>query len=104
MQVGNEINSGMLWNDGTTPNFATLGQFINSGYDATKAVYPNAKVVVHLTNGYDNANFRWFFDNLRSAGGKWDVIGMSHYPRRQLAALQQPPGHQHARHDCALRQ
>lgn len=24
--------------------------------------------------------------------------------RRQLAGLQQPPGHQHARHDCALRQ
>ncbi len=105
VQVGNEINSGMLWNEGKTPNFATLGQFINSGYNATKAVYPNAKVVVHLANGYDNANFRWFFDNLRSAGGKWDVIGMSHYPpRRQLAGLQQPPGHQHARHDCALRQ
>ncbi len=80
MQVGTEINSGMLWNEGKTPNFATLGQFINSGYNATKAVYPNAKVVVHLANGYDNANFRWFFDNLRSAGGKWDVIGMSHYP------------------------
>lgn len=80
VQVGNEINSGMLWNEGKTPNFATLGQFINSGYTATKAVYPNAKVVLHLANGYDNANFRWFFDNLRSAGGKWDVIGMSHYP------------------------
>ncbi|MBB2804729.1 arabinogalactan endo-1,4-beta-galactosidase [Xanthomonas arboricola] len=80
VQVGNEINSGMLWNEGKTPNFATLGQFINSGYNATKAVYPNAKVIVHLANGYDNANFRWFFDNLRSAGGKWDVIGMSHYP------------------------
>ncbi|MBB3804278.1 arabinogalactan endo-1,4-beta-galactosidase [Xanthomonas cannabis] len=80
VQVGNEINSGMLWNEGKTPNFANLGQFINSGYNATKAVYPNAKVIVHLANGYDNANFRWFFDNLRSAGGKWDVIGMSHYP------------------------
>ncbi|KAB7762149.1 glycosyl hydrolase 53 family protein [Xanthomonas maliensis] len=80
VQVGNEINSGMLWNDGKTPNFANLAQLINNGYAATKAVYPGAKVILHLANGDDNATFRWFFDNLRTAGGKWDVIGMSHYP------------------------
>ncbi|QNH13967.1 glycosyl hydrolase 53 family protein [Xanthomonas sp. SI] len=80
VQVGNEINSGMLWPDGKTPNFGNLAQLINSGYNASKSVYPNAKVVVHLANGYDNATFRWFFDGLKSAGGKWDVVGMSHYP------------------------
>ena len=31
-------------------------------------------------NGDDDATFRWFFDNLKTAGGKWDVTGMSHYP------------------------
>ncbi|KLD71444.1 glycosyl hydrolase 53 family protein [Xanthomonas pisi] len=82
VQVGNEINAGMFCDKCTQPvNFANVAQFINSGYNATKAVYPNAKVIVHLANGYDNANFRWFFDSLRSAGGKWDVIGMSHYPK-----------------------
>ena len=80
VQVGNEINSGMLWPDGETPNFSSLAQLINSGYDAVKSVYPNAKVIVHLANGYDNSDFRWFFDNLKAAGGKWDVIGMSLYP------------------------
>ncbi len=80
VQVGNEINSGMLWPDGKTPNFGNLAQLINSGYNASKSVYPNAKVIVHLANGYDNATFRWFFDSLKSAGGKWDVVGMSHYP------------------------
>ena len=80
VQVGNEINSGMLWPDGQTPNFSNLAQLINSGYNATKAVYPGAKVIVHLANGYDDSDFRWFFDNLKSAGGKWDVVGMSHYP------------------------
>jgi arabinogalactan endo-1,4-beta-galactosidase len=80
VQVGNEINSGMLWPDGKTSNFATLAQLINSGYDATKSVYPGAKVIVHLANGYDNSVFRWFFDNLKSSGGKWDVVGMSLYP------------------------
>lgn len=80
VQVGNEINSGMLWPEGKTSNFANLAQLINSGYNATKAVYPNAKVIVHLANGHDNAVFRWFFDGVKGAGAKWDVIGMSHYP------------------------
>jgi len=80
VQVGNEINGGMLWPEGSTSNFANLARLINSGYDATKAVYPNAKVVVHLANGYKNADFRWFFDNLKAKGGKWDITGMSHYP------------------------
>lgn len=80
VQVGNEINSGMLWPDGKTPNFSALARLINSGYGAVKSVYPDATVVVHLANGYDNSDFRWFFDNLKSAGGKWDAIGMSLYP------------------------
>jgi arabinogalactan endo-1,4-beta-galactosidase len=80
VQVGNEINGGMLWPDGSTSNFSQLATLINSGYSAVKAVYPNAQVVLHLANGYDNSVFRWFFDNVKAAGAKWDVIGMSHYP------------------------
>lgn len=81
VQVGNEINSGMLWPDGKTPRFNALARLIDSGYDAVKSVYPDATVVVHLANGYDNAGFRWFFDNLKASGGKWDAIGMSLYPK-----------------------
>ena len=80
VQVGNEINGGMLWPQGSTSHFGQLAGFINSGYDATKSVYPNAQVVLHLANGHDNAVFRWFFDNVKVAGAKWDVIGLSHYP------------------------
>jgi len=80
VQVGNEINSGMLWPEGSTSNFSQLSSLINSGYNAVKAVYPSALVVLHLANGYDNAVFRWFFDGVKNGGAKWDVIGMSHYP------------------------
>lgn len=80
VQVGNEINSGMLWPNGKTPHFHALAQLINAGYSATKDIYPAAKVIVHLANGYNNATFRWFFDNLKAAGGHWDVVGMSLYP------------------------
>lgn len=80
VQVGNEINSGMLWPEGSTSNFTQLAGLINQGYSAVKAVYPSALVVLHLANGYNNTVFRWFFDGVKAAGAKWDVIGMSHYP------------------------
>lgn len=80
VQVGNEINSGMLWPEGKYTNFGQLAGLVNSGYAASKAVYPDAKVVLHLANGQDNAVFRWFFDALKAAGGNWDVTGMSLYP------------------------
>ncbi len=80
VQVGNEINSGMLWPTGSTSNFSNLAALANQGYAATKAVFPSAQVIIHLANGYDDATFRWFFDNYKAAGGKWDITGMSHYP------------------------
>ncbi|WP_312740963.1 glycoside hydrolase family 53 protein [Sphingobacterium multivorum] len=81
VQVGNETGNGMLWEDGkasvSMANYATLNK---AGYDAVKAVFPEAKVIVHLHNGFDNDLFRWMFDGLKNNGGKWDVIGMSLYP------------------------
>jgi arabinogalactan endo-1,4-beta-galactosidase len=80
VQIGNEIIGGMLWPDGSTNNFAQLVQLINKGYEATKAVDPNIKVIVHIDQGNNNARFRWFFDNVNANGGKYDVIGASYYP------------------------
>jgi arabinogalactan endo-1,4-beta-galactosidase len=81
VQVGNETNNGMLWEDGrASANMRNYAWLVNSGYDAVKAVSPNSKVIVHLSNGYDNALFRWNFDGLRSNGARWDIIGMSLYP------------------------
>ncbi|MBT0571648.1 glycosyl hydrolase 53 family protein [Curvibacter sp. CHRR-16] len=82
VQVGNEINSGMLWPEGKASgsSFGNLVQLINSGYNAVKAVFPSAKVILHLANGHDNTTFRWFFDGMKTNGAKYDVIGMSHYP------------------------
>ena len=38
VQVGNEINGGMLWPEGKTSSFSNLAGLINSGYNATKAM------------------------------------------------------------------
>lgn len=81
VQVGNETNDGLLWPEGkASANMANYAALITAGYDAVKAVFPDAKVIVHLSNGWDNALFRWSFDGLKANGGKWDVIGLSLYP------------------------
>ena len=52
VQVGNEINSGILLPYGSSGNnFQQLAGLLNSGYDAVKAVSPSSKVVTHLANG-----------------------------------------------------
>lgn len=80
VQVGNETNDGMLWEDGRASthmrNFAWL---VNCGYDAVKAT-TGSPVIVHISNGYDNALFRWMFDGLTANGARFDIIGMSLYP------------------------
>jgi arabinogalactan endo-1,4-beta-galactosidase len=81
VQIGNETNDGMLWPEGrASTNMAGFAQLVNAGYDAVKSVFPDAKVIVHVSNGNDNSLFRWLFDGLKMNGAKWDVIGMSLYP------------------------
>jgi arabinogalactan endo-1,4-beta-galactosidase len=81
VQVGNETNDGMLWEDGrASKNMANFAALVKSGYTAVKAVSPGSKVIVHVSNGYDNALFRWMFDGLKANGAQWDIIGMSLYP------------------------
>jgi arabinogalactan endo-1,4-beta-galactosidase len=80
VQIGNEIPGGMLWPEGNSTNFAQLAQLLNKGYDATKAIDPSIKVVVHIDQGNNNSRFRWFFDNARTNNVRYDVIGLSYYP------------------------
>lgn len=80
VQVGNEINSGIMLPNGSTDNFNALTAFLNEGYDAVKDVSPSSKVVTHLAHGDDNSLFRWWFDNFFNNGGRTDVIGVSFYP------------------------
>jgi arabinogalactan endo-1,4-beta-galactosidase len=80
VQIGNEIPGGMMWPEGSTDNWGQLGQLLNKGYDAVKAVDKNIKVIVHVDEGNNNAKFRKFFDNATEQKVKYDVIGLSYYP------------------------
>ena len=88
VQVGNETNNGMLWKTGEIDwkksgkarytNYATLS---NAGYDAVKAILPNTYVIVHIAGAYNAADYQgWFYKEFKEAGGKFDMIGLSHYP------------------------
>ena len=82
IQIGNETRTGMLWPLGLASdnNFSNYAALNNAGYDAAKAVYPNAQCIIHIDQGNDLGGFTWMFDGLKAAGAKWDVIGMSLYP------------------------
>ncbi len=81
VQVGNETNDGMLWPDGkASSRMAQFARLFQSGYAAVKAIFPEAKVMVHLSNGYDNNLYRWLLDGLTNNGASFDVIGLSLYP------------------------
>lgn len=81
VQVGNETNDGMLWEEGrASQHMEQFAALIKAGYNAVKAVSKNIKVIVHISNGYNNGLFRWIFDGLRNNDVNWDIIGMSLYP------------------------
>lgn len=81
VQVGNETNNGMLWPEGkASTNMTNFAALINQGYNAVKAIDSSIKVIVHISNGFDNGLFRWIFDGLKNNAARWDVIGMSLYP------------------------
>jgi len=80
-QVGNEVDDGILWPDGlASSNMANFAALELAGYNAIKAASPSTKVIVHVSNGFDNSLFEYLFDGLKNNGGKWDIIGMSLYP------------------------
>ncbi len=87
VQVGNELNGGMLWPDGKSwgqdgKEFDRLSLLLNAGI---QAVHDNdsdkdIQIMLHLAEAGDNGLFRWWFDEITKRGVDFDVIGMSYYP------------------------
>ena len=103
VQVGNETTNGMLWSvktneqgweikdeNGNTTITESMGHatrnpeqyagFFKAGYESVKEIFPNAVVIVHLDNGFDEDLYNWNLDILKNHGAKFDMIGMSLYP------------------------
>lgn len=76
VQVGNEINNGMMWPKGSLKEAPKqLVRFLNAGYDAVKEVCPDSKVITHLASVCNESLCRPFLDNfLRKTARRiyWD--------------------------------
>jgi arabinogalactan endo-1,4-beta-galactosidase len=80
VQVGNEINAGMLWPDGDYNHFDNLAELLKAGYNATKDCSSTTLVMLHIAEGGDNDLARWWFDNITQREVPYDLIGISYYP------------------------
>jgi len=80
VSLGNETAGGILFPDGDYNNFDHMAELFNRGYDAVKAVSTNTKVIIHLDDAGNSGKYDWFFGALTTAGGKYDIIGASYYP------------------------
>ena len=81
VQVGNEINHGMVWPDGHINNLDSLAELVNAGYMAVKVISPSTAVMLHIALGGQNDESKFFLDNMINRGVVFDVIGLSYYPR-----------------------
>jgi beta-galactosidase len=81
VQVGNEINHGMIWPHGSIGNLDSLAQLIYAGIHGVKAVSPSTTIMIHIALGGQNDECRFFLDNMIMRGIRFDVIGLSYYPK-----------------------
>ena len=85
VQLGNEINPGMMWPHGAIDvGFGPLAVLLQAGADVVHEVFPECKVVVHVA---DLEAAPWFFDNLASAGFVPDLLAVSQYSKWHLQDL-----------------
>lgn len=54
VQVGNEINHGILWPEGNVGNIDQIASFLCAGTAAVKAVDPTVQMMLHVALGGQN--------------------------------------------------
>jgi len=81
VQVGNEINHGLVWPDGHISNPDNLAELLKAGISACREVDPTVKVMLHLALGGQNEECVFWLDNMIARNVEFDLIGLSYYPR-----------------------
>ena len=81
VQVGNEINHGILWPEGNAAYMDNLAQYIKAGIRGVRDADTSIVIMLHIALGGQNEESRAFLDNMIKRGVKFDIIGESYYPR-----------------------
>ncbi|VTM52128.1 galactosidase [Klebsiella pneumoniae] len=87
VQIGNEINGGILWPEGKSwgqggGEFDRLAGLLNAAIAGLKENLrqgEQVKIMLHLAEGTKNDTFRWWFDEIDKRHVPYDVIGLSMY-------------------------
>lgn len=81
VQIGNEINHGILWPVGKTDStLIPLSNLLQRAGQAVRKVCPKSTIMIHLASGGQNKESVWFLDNILKNGVVFDVLGQSYYP------------------------
>jgi beta-galactosidase len=81
VQIGNEINHGLIWPDGHVKHLDSLAELVKAGTDAVLKIDPSIIMLLHIALGGQNDESVFFLDNMLSRGVYFDVIGESYYPK-----------------------
>jgi arabinogalactan endo-1,4-beta-galactosidase len=94
VQIGNEVNGGMMWPAGKTwsqgdevvGGYDGFADLLKRGIQAVRDNDPNSddpqervRIAIHLADGGDNELYRTVFDALTERSVDFDVIGLSYY-------------------------
>ena len=91
VQVGNEVDGGMLWPlgqvGGADPD--TAGQWdrftrlLKAGIQGVQSALgpgDSVRIMLQYSQGGSTGGTQWFFDHMEAYGVPYDVIGLSYYP------------------------
>lgn len=81
VQIGNEINHGMVWPNAAINNLDSLASLIYEGIKGVKAINRATPIMLHIALGGQIEEARFFVDNMLKRNVPFDVIGLSYYPK-----------------------
>ncbi len=81
VQVGNEINHGMVWPEGNVDNPDGMAQLFNAGTAAVKSVDARIPIMLHVALGGQNDETVSYVNGMLKRRAHFDVIGLSYYPK-----------------------
>ena len=90
VQVGNEIDAGMLWPLGrvggtfdTPAQWDQLTRLLKAGIQGVRRALGSGdsiRILLHYSQGASSGGTQWFFDHISTYGVPYDLIGLSYYP------------------------
>jgi arabinogalactan endo-1,4-beta-galactosidase len=90
VQIGNEIDAGMLWPLGqvsyASDSAAQWDQFTRllkagiRGVQGALSQGDSVRIMLHYSQGGSAGGTQWFFDHMQAYGVPYDLIGLSYYP------------------------